>query len=283
MAFNYPGARVSGRNKRARGVQTRNQTRSSLGKTDGSARRSGSIRSPAKYLPAKRVTTLIKFMGRRGLAAAVGMFLSLTGATPAAAQSASPVTTSSATTPASVDSSAQPVGAAAASAVATAVSTVTATFGQKPFAMEAAWLHSAGWPLYALVDRYQTTGQLDEQMTCLATAVYFEARGESLDGQLAVAQVVMNRAASGKYPPSWCATVKQPWQFSFVQHGEFPPVDTSSAAWARAQAIAKLAAANIVKNLASDVLWYHADYVAPSWGHRLARVSKIGAHIFYRA
>ena len=62
---------------------------------------------------------------------------------------------------------------------------------------------------------------------CLATAVYFEARGESLEGQLAVARVVMNRAASGRYPPDWCSVVKQPAQFSFVRHGEFPAVDTA--------------------------------------------------------
>ena len=122
-----------------------------------------------------------------------------------------------------------------------------------------------------------------KEMKCLATAVYFEARGESLEGQLAVAKVVMNRAASGKYPSTWCATVKQPWQFSFVRNGVFPRVDTASTAWRRAQAIARLATANVVPSLSDDVLWYHADYVAPSWGRRLERVEKIGTHIFYRS
>ena len=219
-------------------------------------------------------------LGRRGLAVAMGLMFSLAGAAPASAETVNAAPASAAAVQPQLG--AQSLGTAA-SAVANAVSTVSQTFGQRPFASEAAWLHSAGWPLYALVDRYQTSEQLDEQMTCLATAVFFEARGESLEGQLAVARVVMNRAASGKYPPSWCETVKQPWQFSFVQNGRFPRVDTSSPSWARAQAIAKLAAANIVANLDNDVLWYHADYVAPSWGRRLARVSKIGAHIFYRA
>ena len=86
---------------------------------------------------------------------------------------------------------------------------VTVSLGSS-IASEAAWLYRAGWPLYALVDKYATNAPLDEETNCLATAVYFEARGESLDGQLAVARVVMNRAASGKYPPSWCATIKQP-------------------------------------------------------------------------
>jgi spore germination cell wall hydrolase CwlJ-like protein len=150
-------------------------------------------------------------------------------------------------------------------------------------ASEAAWLYKNGWPLYALADRYGATASLDKETNCLATAVYFEARGESLEGQLAVAHVVMNRAASGKYPPSWCATIKQHAQFSFVRHGEFPVVDTASDAWRKAAGIAQLAAANVVPSISSDVLWYHADYVAPSWGHRLSMVQKIGQHIFYRA
>lgn len=150
-------------------------------------------------------------------------------------------------------------------------------------ATEAAWLYRNGWPLYALVGKYATDAQLDEQTSCLATAVYFEARGESLEGQLAVARVVMNRAASGKYPPDWCSVVKQPAQFSFVRNGQFPRADTASDAWRRAQAVAELAAASIVPSLRGDVLWYHANYVAPSWGHRLSVDQRIGAHIFYHA
>jgi hypothetical protein len=150
-------------------------------------------------------------------------------------------------------------------------------------ASEAAWLYKGGWPLASLVQKYSVGAALDEETNCLATAVYFEARGESLEGQLAVARVVMNRAASGKYPPSWCATIKQPAQFSFVQHGQFPQVPTTSAAWARAEGIARLATANVIPTVGADVLWYHANYVAPSWGRRLNRAEQIGAHIFYRA
>ena len=152
-------------------------------------------------------------------------------------------------------------------------------------AKEAAWLHKNGWPLYALVERYSTGAPLDGEATCVATAVYHEARGESLEGQLAVARVVMNRAASGKYPASWCGTVKQPWQFSFVnpRTGAFPYTDTNSASWRKAVAITRLAVNNAVPSLSTDVLWYHATYVAPSWGRRLTQASKIGTHIFYRS
>ena len=138
-------------------------------------------------------------------------------------------------------------------------------------------------PLSALVDANIAGGDLDEQGKCLATAVYFESMGEPLEGQLAVAQVVMNRARSGRYPASWCGVVKQKAQFSFVRSGRFPRIDPACQAWARAQAIARIAALNLTSSLSQDVLWYHADYVAPSWGRRLVRAEKIGAHIFYRS
>jgi N-acetylmuramoyl-L-alanine amidase len=144
-------------------------------------------------------------------------------------------------------------------------------------------LRSNGWPLYALVDRFSAGAPLTDESNCIAVAVYHEARGESLEGQLAVAKVIMNRAASGKYPTSWCGVVKQPWQFSFVRHGRFPSVDEGSAAWRKALGITRLVTANAVPSVPEDCLWYHADYVAPSWGRRLTRVEKIGAHIFYRA
>jgi len=172
--------------------------------------------------------------------------------------------------------------AVAATAVAAPVRPVVVSLSQS-IAIEAASLYRAGWPLYALVDRYSASAPLDEQGNCLATAVYFEARGESLEGQLAVARVVMNRAASGRYPPDWCSVVKQPAQFSFVRHGQFPWIDAASAAWARAQGIARVAVANVIPSVSDDVLWYHANYVAPTWGHRLNVAERIGAHIFYRA
>ena len=232
------------------------------------------------------------------------------GSSGASAQSMPTLSVSAAVKALDVDSAAQPLGkmgplgpvgtlastlarpaVAATTAVANSLGTVfqtqpaqSVTLKLAPtIATEASWLYRNGWPLYALADRYGANAALDQETNCLATAVYFEARGESLEGQLAVARVVMNRAASGRYPPSWCETIKQPAQFSFVRHGEFPAVDTASEAWRKAEGIARLAAANVIPSLSSDVLWYHADYVAPSWGHRLNVVQKIGQHIFYRA
>ena len=137
-------------------------------------------------------------------------------------------------------------------------------------------------PLEELVRDHAAAVATDEERGCLAGAVYFEARGEPLEGQLAVAEVVLNRAASGEYPASICEVVKQPAQFSFVRNGLFPPIDESSVAWRTALAVAYIADEKLADELASDVLWYHTDYVAPDWGRHLARVTQIGAHIFYR-
>ena len=168
---------------------------------------------------------------------------------------------------------------AAPQAAATAGSAVAS------IAREATWLRNGGWQLGALVDRFSAGAPLDENAQCMAIAVYHEARGETLEGQLAVARVIMNRAASGQYPNSFCGVVKQPWQFSFVnpRTGVMPGVDQASAAWRKAQGVTRLAMANAVPSLSNDCLWYHADYVAPSWGRRLQRAQKIGTHIFYRS
>ena len=231
---------------------------------------------------------MVKLLGGRVASALVGMLMLGLGSSEAGAQSmASALNVPAAVRTLDVDPAAKPLGAVAA--VASRVTPATISAAQSVTASlpvsinrEAAWLYQGGWPLSALVDKYSSGPALGIEANCIATAVYFEARGEAVEGQLAVARVVMNRAASGKYPASWCAVVKQPAQFSFVQHGQFPWVDTSSTAWARAQGVTRLAMANVVPSLTTDVLWYHADYVAPSWGHRLSFAQKIGQHIFYR-
>lgn len=135
--------------------------------------------------------------------------------------------------------------------------------------------------LAELVADYSAAETVDADHECLAGAVYFEARGEPVEGQLAVAEVVLNRAASGRYPADVCAVVKQPRQFSFVRNGRFPRINKASEAWRRAVAIAHIAREELAGEIAPDVLWYHADYVSPRWGRRLTRVTRIGSHIFY--
>lgn len=123
---------------------------------------------------------------------------------------------------------------------------------------------------------------LSNELECLAGAVYFESRGEPLAGQLAVAQVVINRADSGRFPSSYCGVVYQPSQFSFVRGGTMPRIDRSSAAWHRASAIARVAHEGLWDSKAGDALYFHARYVKPGWSRtRIARAT-IDSHIFYR-
>lgn len=135
--------------------------------------------------------------------------------------------------------------------------------------------------LAELVLAYAADTTPDREQECLAKAVYFEARSEPIEGQLAVAEVVMNRAASGRYPTSLCAVITQKAQFSFIRRGKFPRPDRDSAAWKKAVAIASIAQQKLAPTLPAGVLWYHATYVAPSWGKRLTKQTQIGLHIFY--
>jgi spore germination cell wall hydrolase CwlJ-like protein len=138
-----------------------------------------------------------------------------------------------------------------------------------------------GGNLADLVLAYAGTQTSDREQECLANAVYFEARSEPIEGQLAVAEVVLNRAASGRYPTDLCAVITQKAQFSFIRRGRFPRADRDSQAWKNAVAIASIARQKLAGNLPSGVLWYHATYVSPSWGKRLTRQTQIGLHIFY--
>jgi spore germination cell wall hydrolase CwlJ-like protein len=131
-----------------------------------------------------------------------------------------------------------------------------------------------------LVARYAPPATLDDETRCLATAIYFEARNESLAGQLAVARVIINRAQSGRFPTSLCAVVKQPGQFSFVRRGAMPDVAARSRDWSDALAIAAVARDNRWKSDAEGALFFHAARVSPGW--RMQRVARIDNHIFYR-
>lgn len=126
------------------------------------------------------------------------------------------------------------------------------------------------------------TDELTEQLQCLAGAVYFESRGEPLKGQLAVAQVVINRSEDSRWPASYCGVVYQRAQFSFVKNGRMPRIKTSSGAWHRAKAIAKIAHEGLWESGADDAVYFHAKYVRPTWSRRKERLAQIDTHIFYR-
>ncbi|WBO22596.1 cell wall hydrolase [Sphingomonas abietis] len=124
----------------------------------------------------------------------------------------------------------------------------------------------------------ETTG--DEQGDCLASSVYFESKGEPLNGQLAVAQTIINRTASGRFPSTVCGVVHQPGQFSFLRRGEIPTASHSSSAWKRAVAVATIARNGLWKQIAPAALFFHARRVSPGWGK--VKVASLGNHIFFR-
>lgn len=122
--------------------------------------------------------------------------------------------------------------------------------------------------------------ELSDDMRCLAGAIYFESRGEPLAGQLAVGDVIINRAQSGRFPSTYCGVVYQRSQFSFVRGGRMPAIDTSSNAWRNARAIARIAHEGLWESPAEGALFFHAKSVKPRW--RLTRVAQVSTHIFYR-
>lgn len=122
--------------------------------------------------------------------------------------------------------------------------------------------------------------EMADDLECLATAVFFESKGEPLSGQLAVANVVLNRSRSGRFPASVCGVVTQRGQFGFVRGGQLPAVDTNRRDWKTAVAVAKVAMADAWDTPAPGALYFHARRAAPGWNR--AHVVSIGNHIFYR-
>ncbi len=118
------------------------------------------------------------------------------------------------------------------------------------------------------------------ELECLAVGVYFEAKSESLAGQLAVGQVIANRAKSGRFPSSYCGVLFQRSQFSFIRGRSLPHVPRASRDWQEAVAIARIVDQNLHQSQFPRALFFHAKRVNPRW--RLTRVGSVGNHIFYR-
>jgi spore germination cell wall hydrolase CwlJ-like protein len=125
----------------------------------------------------------------------------------------------------------------------------------------------------------------DAQWECLKEALYFEARGETLKGQYAVAEVILNRVDSPRYPKSVCGVVRQggrgACQFSFTCDG-YADVMREPAAADRAGRIARLMLDGAPRGLTEGATHFHTRAVNPSWSRRFAQTAAIGAHMFYR-
>ena len=124
-------------------------------------------------------------------------------------------------------------------------------------------------------------------LECLASAVYYEAANESIDGQRAVAQVVLNRVRHPAFPASVCEVVYQGstrttgCQFTFTCDGSLRR-QPSASGWARARATAQAALAGFVHKPVGWATHYHANYVVPYWASSLVKNAVVGTHIFYR-
>ncbi len=159
--------------------------------------------------------------------------------------------------------------------------------GQEAQKLNAALPFNAG-PVQAARPFTAPTGgtAYDRALTCLTQAVYYEAGFEPASGRRAVAQVVLNRMRHPAFPKSVCGVVYQRnatpvCQFSFVCDGSLTRAPAAGA-WAEARRIAAAALAGAVEPSVGSATHYHADYVAPRWAPLLAKITKIGAHIFYR-
>ena len=134
--------------------------------------------------------------------------------------------------------------------------------------------------LTQLVAATPTPSDLSNELACLAGAIYFEAKGETLAGQLAVGRVIVARAKSGRFPASYCGVVYQRSQFSFIRGQSMPAINKAGRAWTEAARIARIAHEGSWKSPVEGALFFHAARVSPNW--RLTRLARIDNHIFYR-
>lgn len=127
----------------------------------------------------------------------------------------------------------------------------------------------------------------DADFKCLAEALYFEARGESVRGQFAVAEVILNRVDSTRFPDSLCGVIKQgtgkkyQCQFTYTCDG-YKEVIREKKAFERVSKVARAAIDGVAEDLTEGATHYHTTAVRPSWSRVYKETARIGVHIFYR-
>jgi hypothetical protein len=164
-------------------------------------------------------------------------------------------------------------------------------YGRRRGPWLAAFVIAAGVGGFALLLQSVFAGRSDrEALICLALNVYFEARGEPLVGQYAVAEVTMNRVASARYPASVCGVVYQknwdPLRQRYVGAFSWTEFETRpaprGAEWERAQRVAESVYYQRHTPMLEGATHYHALYVKPSWSRERRPVARIGRHLFYK-
>ena len=133
----------------------------------------------------------------------------------------------------------------------------------------------------------QPTPAASKDLTCLSEALYFEARGESIKGQFAVAEVMMNRVESASYPNSVCGVINQgtgrkyQCQFTYTCDGH-PEVIREKRAYLQVSKVADAVLKGVSGEITDGATHYHTKHVRPSWSRKFPRTTTIGVHHFYR-
>ena len=163
-----------------------------------------------------------------------------------------------------------------------------AALGTLPSVNDAVPASEASAPMYSFQWlAKQTAPTKNGEWQCLTEALYFEARGETIKGQFAVAEVIMNRVDSPRYPNSVCGVINQgtgrkfACQFTYTCDGR-AEVISEPAAFARLGKVAQAMIGGVDRGLTGGATHYHTSSVVPSWAKRLTRTAKIGVHRFYR-
>lgn len=130
----------------------------------------------------------------------------------------------------------------------------------------------------------------DQEWACLAEALYFEARGETIQGQFAVAEVILNRRDSKRFPNTVCGVISQgaksakaprACQFSYKCDGA-PEVFKEKRAYKRVGKVAAIVLNGFARELTKGATYYHTTHVKPRWSRKFDRTAQIGVHFFYR-
>ena len=136
---------------------------------------------------------------------------------------------------------------------------------------------------------------LETALMCMAANIYHEAKNQPMAGQIAVAQVVMNRVNDSRYPDNVCDVIKQgltykngkvvlgKCQFSWHCDGKVDDVDKKSEKWRNSLRYASMVITNrITLDVTEGATHYHATYVRPAWARTKTKTVRINRHIFYR-
>nr|WP_245989806.1 cell wall hydrolase [Litoreibacter meonggei] len=124
------------------------------------------------------------------------------------------------------------------------------------------------------------------QWRCLTEALYFEARGETVRGQIAVAEVILNRVSSSRFPDTVCGVIRQgtgrkfACQFTYTCDGR-PEKVSEPAAFDRVGKIARMMLNGAPRKLSGGATFYHTTAVNPSWARKFRRTARHGVHLFY--